>query len=416
MSKKIVDKQVPDRTSYTVYEDYSVNLNQTNIKDNNNKFYVIQILEGKDQYNVWTRWGRVGEPGRNNMDSFKSSKEAILAFDKKFKDKSGNKWSNKDSFEPKKGKYVLVEIEEQEGGSDDNTPMGKLTEAQIGKGQKILKDIESKLNDDSDDETVLQNLSSKFFTFIPTVTGRKKPEAITTKKMLQEKEELLKFYLRMGFEEVDKSENNLSPISGIMDLVLCSTLADAIGKCASKYDVENAVSQGEKMAKKKAGNPVKTMNKELYGSIMLYTSNAIYKDLNKVLRDENRKGVKKYFDYLRMFFEALDSLPKQNVTLWRGISVDLYDQYKVGSTVTWWGVSSCTASKSVAEGFMNGCGGNGTFLTIDSKSATDIGDISFYSSERESLLAPGTQLKVISSEKKGKTTYIHLEEVGRAIE
>ena len=207
----------------------------------------------------------------------------------------------------------------------------------------------------------------------------------------------------------------MTPISGIMELELMKTLADAIGKCCSSSHVQSSVSKGEMLSKNNAGNPTKEMDKELYGSIMLYTSNAIYAELNKLLRDENRTGVKKYFNYLRMLFEAMSRLPKKEVRLWRGISVDLYDTYKIGSTVTWWGVSSCTASKSVAENFMRGCGGNCTFLTIDTKTATDISEITFYSSEKESLLAPGTQLKVISSERKNKVTYIHLQEVGRVI-
>lgn len=37
-------------------------LNQTNIQNNNNKFYLIQLLENKlgGDYCVWLRWGRVG--------------------------------------------------------------------------------------------------------------------------------------------------------------------------------------------------------------------------------------------------------------------------------------------------------------------------------------------------------------------
>ena len=111
----------------------------------------------------------------------------------------------------------------------------------------------------------------------------------------------------------------------------------------------------------------------------------------------------------------MNTLPKKNVTLWRGISVDLFDQYKVGETITWWGVSSCTADESVARNFMNGCGGNCSLLIVNTATATDISEITFYSNEKESLLAPGTQLKVLKSERKGKVSEIHLEEVGRCV-
>mmetsp|Transcript_97669 Transcript_97669/g.178563 ORF Transcript_97669/g.178563 Transcript_97669/m.178563 type:complete len:217 (+) Transcript_97669:883-1533(+) len=167
--------------------------------------------------------------------------------------------------------------------------------------------------------------------------------------------------------------------------------------------------------KKKAGKPVKVMAAALYASIMLYTSNAIYSDLNKALREKNRAGIKKYFKYLRLLFEAMDSLPKKRSKLWRGLPVDLYDAYPVGSTQTWWNVSSCTADVQVAQNFMKGCGGKCTLLTIEAQSACDISDMSFYASEKESLLAPGTQLKVKSSGRKGNLTEITLTEIGRVI-
>merc|ERR1711972_99002 len=99
-------------------------------------------------------------------------------------------------------------------------------------------------------------------------------------------------------------------------------------------------------------------------------------------------------------------MPQQKKTLWRGIGVDLYDQYTKGSTVTWWGVSSCTADINVAKNFMNGCGGKCTLLTVETKTAADISDITFFGNEKENLLAPGTKLKVKSAERKGKITEI----------
>ena len=43
----------------SVFEDYDCMLNQTNIGQNNNKFYVIQLLQTGGNYYVWNRWGRV---------------------------------------------------------------------------------------------------------------------------------------------------------------------------------------------------------------------------------------------------------------------------------------------------------------------------------------------------------------------
>lgn len=60
---------------------------------------------------------------------------------------------------------------------------------------------------------------------------------------------------------------------------------------------------------------------------------------------------------------------------------------------------------------MRGCGGKCTLLTLDTKTACDISSITFYSNEKESLLAPGTQLKVKSCKINGNVSEIHLEEV-----
>ena len=56
-----VDTHAPFASSYQVVGDYDCMLNQTNIGQNNNKFYVIQMLQtpGHPLYRVWTRWGRV---------------------------------------------------------------------------------------------------------------------------------------------------------------------------------------------------------------------------------------------------------------------------------------------------------------------------------------------------------------------
>lgn len=42
-----------------VHADYDCTLNQTNIGSNNNKFYIIQLLEDGGRFACWNRWGRV---------------------------------------------------------------------------------------------------------------------------------------------------------------------------------------------------------------------------------------------------------------------------------------------------------------------------------------------------------------------
>lgn len=50
---------------------YSATLNQTNVERNNNKFYLLQILQSDTNPNnchFFTRWGRVGVPGQNSCN------------------------------------------------------------------------------------------------------------------------------------------------------------------------------------------------------------------------------------------------------------------------------------------------------------------------------------------------------------
>ena len=61
------DSMISGRDNYSVYQDFAVKLNQTNINANNNKYYILQMLTKGSTFYVWTRWGRVGEPGQNKV-------------------------------------------------------------------------------------------------------------------------------------------------------------------------------------------------------------------------------------------------------------------------------------------------------------------------------------------------------------
>eukprot|EP00743_Colponemidia_sp_Colp-15_P002076 GILK01002252.1.p1 GENE.GILK01002252.1~~GILK01002252.1.p1 ORF type:complete len:618 (-),score=140.78 GILK01002252.1:102-1928(-) len=115
--KKRVQIKVDDACSLTgaqVHDDYDCMLNQSNIAQNNNKFYVIQLLIGRGKYHTWNRWGRVGEPGQSALKSCANLDAAIADFEKKFKDKTGSQWAKRGQFEPKAGKYTLIEMEHAE--------------------------------------------------------------------------------------------------------------------------------------------------------------------------------------------------------------------------------------------------------------------------------------------------------------
>lgn len=104
--------------SAQVVGDFDCMLNQTNIGQNNNKFYVIQLLQSRGQHYLWTRWGRVGEPGQNSNKQFPTLEAAEKEFCKKFRDKTRNSWEERERFVAVKGKYTLLEMDDEEGGEE----------------------------------------------------------------------------------------------------------------------------------------------------------------------------------------------------------------------------------------------------------------------------------------------------------
>jgi predicted DNA-binding WGR domain protein len=99
--------------SVQVVDDYDIMLNQADIKANKNKFYRLQLLydTARSSYHFWTRWGRVGEGGQNNLDTCGNDKDrGIAAFKKKFKDKTGENWESGPNFTPRSGKYEVIEM------------------------------------------------------------------------------------------------------------------------------------------------------------------------------------------------------------------------------------------------------------------------------------------------------------------
>jgi poly [ADP-ribose] polymerase len=131
-----VDTLVPISSRYSVVGEYDCMLNQTNIGQNNNKFYIIQLLTDTFGYNVWTRWGRVGEPGQNAMKRIGDLSSAEKEFRKKFKDKTKNDWDKRDNFTPQPGKYTLLDMGDDDGEEED-VPMEVVQETDKGVAKKI---------------------------------------------------------------------------------------------------------------------------------------------------------------------------------------------------------------------------------------------------------------------------------------
>jgi len=411
---------IPNSSAYTVVDDYDVKLMLSDsVSMNSNKFYKVQLLRHTtdDTFFIATTWGRLGEVGKHQLKGGQPDQQkAIKDFCKVFRSKTQNAWGTR-PFVRIDGKYQIVETTVGDDASGDGTAaLGRLTDEQINQGQKVLTDVRSVLETENAKKPsktrkppvhILGKLSNNFYSLIPISSGRQRPPPLDNLEIVTEKEGLLEFWLPMGFEELGNGDIDGSPIEGVFELPIPKTLASAASGIANSGSITSSTTRGKQLAK---GGAV-SMGAELYSAILLYTGNSIYSELNRCLRSD-WNSVRKYWNYLRLYFEAMDAMESKATTLYRGIAVDLYDEYEPGKVITWWSVSSCTASKSVAQNFMNQLGGSAaTFLTLKTKKACDVSSLSFYPHEAENLVRPGTRLRILKRNRKGKVVEIEVEEL-----
>ncbi|KAG7495173.1 hypothetical protein JOB18_045481 [Solea senegalensis] len=250
--RRKVDEQCSLSDSGEIHEDYDCMLNQTNVGHNNNKFYVIQVIKEINQFYTWNRWGRVGEVGQSKLNCYTKLEQAVKDFEKKFKDKTKNNWSDRTNFVSHSGKYTLIEVDGEQDAevkvdvvdgkkeaknvlpctldaatkdlielifSNDmfkeamecmnldikKMPLGKLSKVQIAKGFEVLEELEAAMNKKSG-RARLEELSSKFFTTIPHNFGRNRPPTIDDKEIVEKKKEMLMVLADIELAQTLKSE------------------------------------------------------------------------------------------------------------------------------------------------------------------------------------------------------------------
>ncbi|XP_044521221.1 poly [ADP-ribose] polymerase 2 isoform X2 [Gracilinanus agilis] len=220
---------------------YDVMLNQTNLQFNNNKYYIIQLLEddGQRTFSVWMRWGRVGKVGQHSLVTCSGDlNKAKDIFQKKFFDKTKNSWEDRGSFKKVPGKYDMLQMDyttniEGEESKDEalvpisppklesqlehpvqelielicniqtmeemmvemkydikKAPLGKLTVAQIKAGYESLKKIEDCIRSGQSGR-ILVEACNEFYTRIPHDFGLRTPPLIRTEQELTDKIQLL---------------------------------------------------------------------------------------------------------------------------------------------------------------------------------------------------------------------------------
>ncbi|XP_015084364.2 LOW QUALITY PROTEIN: poly [ADP-ribose] polymerase 2-like [Solanum pennellii] len=202
---------------------YEATLNQTNVENNDNEFYIIQVLENDcgGNFLVYTRWGRVGEKGETKISGpYTYAGDATSEFEHKFYEKTKNCWSNRNDFFCQPKQYAWLEMDYDENGeyssiqgqsslvprsqpretkleapiakfislicdinmmrqqmmeigyNANKLPLGKLSKKTILKGYDVLKNIADVIGQSN--RTLLEDLSSQFYTVIPHDFGFQK--------------------------------------------------------------------------------------------------------------------------------------------------------------------------------------------------------------------------------------------------
>lgn len=265
-----VDSYFPN-TAYNVYQDYECTLNQTDIKTNKNKFYILQLLETNnssiDKYKIWRRYGRVGLKGQSRSDGYNNLGSAQCNYEKLFKEKTGNNWNqiknNRSNFVKKSGKYYLCEIDHTH--IDDSTslntttsnvvtlpdsklsqyikqliekisdmemmknnmieleidvqklPLGKIKESQIKQGYQILKNLSDAVQHNNSEQ--IMQLSSEFYTIIPYSCGMNRPPLIKTTELInkasQRLDMLKEIQIGVSILQNNQSQLNIHPLDKI---------------------------------------------------------------------------------------------------------------------------------------------------------------------------------------------------------
>ena len=303
--KAIVDQYFSDRAQYHIYADdenyfngkfFSCTLNKSDLNANNNKFYIIQLLE-HDTNNtlvLFTRWGRIGVPGQHEEKDVDSSSGPKM-FMKKYKDKTKGGYQEifidyeaevkKDDLPEEKkkknngakkkynnyldedvmdlmrliyNKQMISDNLHEIGYDSKKMPLGKLSPVTLTNGLNILKEIETELKKKNPDNDILKQLSSNFYTQIPHDFGFQK---------------MANFII----DDIEKVKSKIDMISALSDMKITLKILENVDDDQEEYE-----NQEEKQLNdyyKKLNCDIKTISPK----------DKIYDILNKYLTAKQKK-------------------------------------------------------------------------------------------------------------------------------
>ena len=132
---------------------------------------------------------------------------------------------------------------------------------------------------------------------------------------------------------------------------------------------------------------------------------SLYSIFNRALRDEDRMKLVPFHNYYNLFMSALNKLPAIRDSVWRGVNGDISKQYSKGTIHIWWGATSCTHEVMVTDTFLDKKTPR-TLFNIKCYHGKSIKNHSKFPKESETILAPGTYIKVTSQSNPAENLHI----------
>lgn len=216
---------------------YSCTLNQTDIKTNKNKYYIMQIIKSNSSYIFFIRYGRLGDKGKIAETKYANAASAMSEFAKQFRSKTGNNWRTRNTnFVKKDKKYFLSDVAYETTQdvltikkdnvdiksnldlrvqnlmsliSDVETmnktliqldinpkkmPLGKISNEQLQKAKLLINEISKIVSKDKmtdDDKEKIIYMSSEFYTYVPYSCGRKIPPVIENSELVSKFDDMI---------------------------------------------------------------------------------------------------------------------------------------------------------------------------------------------------------------------------------
>ncbi len=202
-------------------------------------------------------------------------------------------------------------------------------------------------------------------------------------------------------DSINDIETGAGPIVGYAD----EPLLPLVKACAPLIDIVHDISNYVQFSLNETPEqPPDGLTIDESAAIRLYTMEwegshrSLYSMLNHTLKKGTREELHPYYKYLKLFLTALVKLPcLEPLTVWRGVTKNLSAEFPPGTPVTWWSFSSCTTSLPVLENNMYlGNTGERTLFSVEAINSRIIRNHSFFVTEDEVLLLPGTHMIVQS--------------------